>query len=560
MPGRVLIVGAGPVGLVAALSLAKAGVPSLLIDRHETPVSAPKAHAVNPRTLEICDALGVSAASLRETGASANDAGHVRFMGRLSGPEFGALPYERQDDAALAHTPFPLTNIPQPKFEAALTKAVLRQPLITFRRGVTCASLAQTPEQVVAVLEVGPDKTREHVAASYVIAADGAGSRLRGALGIAMEGPDALQHNVMIHFEADLSALTADHPALLYFLFEPATKGVLIAYDRAKTWVLMHPFDPAHEKPEDFTDDVCRRLITEAIGAPVPDLTICNVSSWTMSAQVAQTYRSARVFLAGDAAHRFPPTGGLGLNTGVVDAQNLSWKIAAVLKREAGPSLLDTYETERRPVALLNTEQSLTNAAKLFDLFGALYGPDPLKLTEHYTSIAANPHADTALALAVELQRPHFDSFNLQLGYRYCSPAIIAAPPPAKTSDVDISDYKPVFDAGAHLPHRWVIHEDKRISLLDLVPVDGFTLIAGPKGTVHIADANALGLTVLKSGTDFTDETASWTALTGLPDEGALLLRPDRHIAARLKTTTSCLHDRMAYLLAKETTREMAES
>ena len=552
MSGKVLIVGAGPVGLVAALSLAKAGIPSLLIDRRETPTTAPKAHAVNPRTLEICDSLGVPAEALRATGASANDAGFVRFVGRLSGPEFGALPYERQDATALEHTPFPLTNIPQPKFEAALAEAISREPLITLRRDVTCVALTQTPEQVVAVLEAGPDKLREHVIAPYVIAADGAGSRLRDQLGIAMEGPDALQHNVMIHFEADLSALTANHPALLYFLFEPATKGVLIAYERAKTWVLMHPFDPATEKSEQFDDLTCRHLIEEAVGAKLPDLIVRNVSPWTMSAQVAETYRKNRAFLAGDAAHRFPPTGGLGLNTGVVDAQNLSWKLAAVLNGEAGPSLLDTYEAERRPVALVNTEQSLTNAAKLFDLFGVLYGPDPLKLSEHYAQVAANHQADAALALSVELQRPHFDSFNLQLGYRYSSAAIEDAPPLVKASDVDISRYEPSFEAGAHLPHRWVMHEDARKSLLDLVPVDGFTLIAGPKAAAHAADARALGLTVLTSGTDFADESETWSVLTGLPDTGALLLRPDRHIAARLTSTKGSLRDLMARLLANE--------
>lgn len=557
MESRILIVGAGPVGQLAALLLARQGIASLLIDRRSSAASAPKAHAVNPRTLEICDSVGVSAEALRAQGASANDAGFVRFVGTLSGPEFGVLPYERQDDAALAFTPFPLTNIPQPKFEAALSAAIAVEPLIEFRRGVNCVGVTHAPSHVIAELEHVAGKEREQVTAAYVIAADGANSRLRQALGIAMDGPEGLQHNVMIHFEADLRALTDHQPGVLYFLFEPTTKGVLIAYDRAKTWVLMHPFDPALEDAASFDEPRCRQLITDALGVAVPDLNVRNIGPWVMSAQVAQAYRGGRVFLAGDAAHRFPPTGGLGLNTGVVDAQNLCWKLAAVLKGEAGEALLETYETERRPVALVNTEQSLSNASKLFDLFATLYGPDPLKTDEHYAAIAANPKADAALALSVEMQRPHFDSFNLQLGYRYHSAAIDGAPALVKASDVDISRYEPGFGPGAHLPHRWVTKEGRRISLLSLIPVDRYALIAGPDGEAWMKAAQTYKCAGLRFGTDFQDQSTTWQALTGLSGSGTLLLRPDGHIAARLEAGSgeplAILRDLMMRLNAMQT-------
>ncbi|MEP0707657.1 MAG: FAD-dependent monooxygenase [Parvibaculum sp.] len=527
----VLVVGAGPVGCLAALLLARQGIASHLVDRRPRPSSAPKAHAVNPRTLEICESAGVSATALRRAGASANDAGFVRFMGTLAGPEFGALPYERQDDAALAHTPFPLTNIPQPKFEAALFRAIESEPLVSFERGVACTALEERGDGVVATLaRMGEDETVD-VECSYVVAADGAGSRLREALGIAMEGPDALQHYIMIHFEADLRALTAARPGVLYFLFDPATSGVLIAYDRAKTWVLMHPCDPAADAPESFDEAKCRPLVEAAIADAAP-FAIRNISPWAMSAQIAERYRKGRVFLAGDAAHRFPPTGGLGLNTGAVDAQNLAWKLAAVLKGEAGEALLDTYEAERRPVAVANSEQSLMNASKLFELFGVLYGPDPARVMDHYKALAADPAASAGLPAAIEAQRPHFDSFNLQLGYRYASAALAGAPPLIPASGIDISRYEPSWEVGAHLPHRWVSRGGERVSLLSLRDPARFSLLAGPAASAWRKAADGFALHAISPGRDFTDED-DWSALTGLPADGALLVRPDGHIACR---------------------------
>ena len=234
---QILIVGAGPVGQLAALLLARHGIATRLVDRRKTRLSAPRAHAVNPRTLEICESLGVSADALRAAGANANDGGWVRFMGTLSGPEFGCLPYERQDEDALRHTPYPLSNIPQPKFEEALEEAIAAEPLIDFTRCVACLDVTEGSDSVTVVLEDVESGTRSSGSFAYVIAADGASSRIRFSLGIGMEGPEALQHYVMIHFNADLTSLTDNRPGVLYFLFDPKTAGVLIAYDRADTWV-----------------------------------------------------------------------------------------------------------------------------------------------------------------------------------------------------------------------------------------------------------------------------------------------------------------------------------
>jgi len=525
----VLIVGAGPVGQLAALLLSNHGVGSQLIDKRLTTLTAPKAHAVNPRTLEICESIGVSAARLRALGANANDGGDVRFVGTLTGPEFGALPYERQDTEALADTPFPLSNIPQPVFEEELIAKIRNTAEIDFRRGIECTALVDSGDAVTATMldtQTGEEITQSY---DYVIAADGAGSNIRQSLGVAMDGPEALSHNLMIHFSADLRALTEGRRGVLYFLFEAGVNGALIAYDHASTWVLMHPWNPAEEKLEDYDPARCRALVEKAVGQAVPDVIIENISPWTMSAQIAQQYRKGRVFLAGDAAHRFPPTGGLGLNTGAGDVQNLTWKLASVLRGEAGAALLDTYDTERQPVARFNSEQSLTNAAKIFELIVAIHGTDPAQAAERYAAVAADPGAFEELAAAVALQKPHFDSFALQLGYCYDSPAVhgeVCIP-----EITDVSDYEPSWQTGAHFPHRWVKFDGETLPLQSLIPANRFTLLCGP-GCAALECCQSLA--ALLFGRDFEDSEA-WQPLTGLPETGALLIRPDGHIAARFE-------------------------
>lgn len=528
----ILIIGAGPAGQLSALSLARHGIACDIIARRPNIGTAPKAHAVNARTLEICQSLGVDAEALRAEGASANDGGSVRFVGTLSGPQFGVLPYERQDEGALAHTPYPLTNIPQPKFEAALERHVHAEPRVNLRRNVSCNSIEDGDAGVVATLE---DLTSGDVTTStyeYVIAADGAGSQIRTALGIAMEGPEVLENFITIHFEADLRHLTDARPGVLYFLLDPDNAGVFIAYDRASTWVLMHGYNPDTESLADYDVERCAALVRKAAGVPELDLAIRNIGSWAMSAQIAETYSKGRVFLVGDAAHRFPPTGGLGLNTGAGDAQNLTWKLAAVIKGQASPDLLGTYQSERQPIARINSEQSLTNAAKIFDLYALLHGLDPEKVAEHYAAVSADPAAVDGLPEVVEAQRPHFDSFNLQIGYRYVSDALQDAMTLPAASDIETSTYQPDWQVGAHVPHSWITDGGETMSIHELFQMTRFTLLTGPEA--NGAFAATQGDVHVQSCPGNAQTGFDWYERTGLPSTGAVLVRPDGHIAARL--------------------------
>ncbi len=543
---QVLIIGAGPVGMVAALSLARSGIRCVLVDKRLERLDAPKAHAVNARTLEICERLGVSADAIRAAGASVADGGEVHFVDVLNGTCFGSLPYERQDDGALEYTPWPLVNIPQPKFEEFLSLRLTHCQGVSLLRGVNATSLWEVDTGVRAKLEVAGIDAPLDVQAEYVIAADGAGSPTRNQLGIGMTGPEALQHNMMIHFEADLRALTRAHPGLLYFCLSPDARGAFIGYERNRTWVFMQGYDPGRQTREDFDDNTCKRLIEAAAGSVIEDLVIKNVSPWTMSAQVADAYRQGRVFLAGDAAHRFPPTGGLGLNTGVADAENVAWKIARVLQGRASPDLLDTYEPERRTIAQINTQQSLTNSAKIMHVFAAVYGPDPARTAEHYAAICQNLD-DPQLREAVEIQRPHFDSFNLQLGYRYG-----ACVDPEK---IDISRYTPAFDIGDYLPLVKLVDSPW---LLGRLPNDDFALVTGPDGAAWANDQ----LAVFTEGINFVPED-SFHERAGLQANGALLIRPDGHISARWQSAPedpqAALRDSLASALGGRPATQLQE-
>ena len=532
----VLIIGAGPAGMLAAISLANAGIACTVVERHDSVRQAPRAHAVNPRTLEICQRLGIDSANIRAQGAHRDAAGRVYFNATLTGTVFGSLPYERQDDGALAHTPFPLVNISQPALETILRTALLEQPLITLLSGVTATVVEQT-EQDVKLLMTGEQTTEAR--ASYVIAADGAGSRTRETLGIKMQGPETLQQFMMIHFNADLKPHTLDRPGLLYFCLDPARSGTFIGYDASNSWVFMQGWDPASQNADDFTDAYCKELINNAAGTDLGNMTIAHKSPWTMSAQVAEQYRQGRVFLAGDAAHRFPPTGGLGLNTGVADAQNLAWKLAKVIKGEGGDALLESYATERQPIAQINSHQSLKNSAKLFELFGALYGADPAQTPARFSNICADLAAYPEVAAAVEVQRPHFDSLNLQLGYGYG-----AAVDP---DSIDISAYEPSFEVGRVLPHTPLRTNDGTSNwLLGRLSATEFSLVAGPRGQAW----QAAGLPVLVEIRDFTLATGNWWQQAGLPEGGALLIRPDGHIAGQLPIHNDQAQEKLTQLLA----------
>ncbi len=513
----VVIVGAGPTGLTAARLCRRLGRSAIVLEARDGPRREPAAHVVNARTFEIWRQVGVPMDEVMAHALPPDEAGLVHFVTALGGDVVGSLPFERQGDEMLGVTPTPLRNLSQHRIEP-----ILLDPGLDVRYGHSFTDLAETSDGVAVDVE-GPDGSYR-IRASYVLGADGAASAVRRRLGIAMDGPRAIQSFVMIHLAADFRSLAGPEPGVLYFLVDPVAGGTFVSHGIDREWVYMHGWDPDLESIDDFDDDRCRSLIRDAIADPDVEFDVLGASTWHMSAQVAQRYRSGRAFLVGDAAHRFPPTGGLGLNSGVADAHNLVWKLAAVLDGWADERILDTYEAERQPVARFNCEQSLTNAIRLAEVPRAFGFTEPGRRTrEAMEEVLEDPERRAGVEAAVTAQATHFDLLGLQLGHSYDGPLVVpdgSAPP---TVADPVRDYAPSSRPGGRLPHGWV---ESGVSTLDLVDVAVPTVLVPDEGAAP--------------GLDDGPPThvrhvprQVWTETFGAPDGVCLVVRPDQHVAYR---------------------------
>jgi len=515
----VLIVGAGPAGMTCALLLSRLGIPSRIVERRAAPQSAPAAHVVNARTFEIFRSAGVDMRAIAAACKDPADAGQVLWVTTLAGEELGRLRYERQDEDVLALTPTPLRNLSQHRLEPILLDELRRCENIDIASGHEWESAEQDGAGVTSRIRDHAGGAVYEVQSRWLIAADGAASPVRKLLGIQPIGPDRLQSFVMIHFEANLRALVGHRPGVLYWTTAPGSIGTFVAHDIDSTWVYMHPWDPDHESVQNYSETACAEIVRRAMGTDAYPFTIRTIRPWTMTAQVAERYRERRIFLVGDAAHRFPPTGGLGLNTGLQDAHNLVWKIAAVESGWAPDALLDTYEVERRPVAQQNADVSLRNA---------------MRLGEVYQALASDVTAGDAVRAAIADQAEHFDMLGLQLGFTYESGAIARDCNETPVRASSVRGYMPSALPGARVPHAWVTRAGVHVSTLDLFAYDRFTLVAGPAGQRWVeAAAGAVPIDCVVIGRDVADADGHWMKLLGIDADGAVLVRPDQHVAWR---------------------------
>src|SRR5260370_27589301 len=446
----VLIVGGGPVGLTASILLSQAGVRSFLVERHPSTAVHPKARGMRPRTMEMYGQCGVEAA-IGKAGLPPERAGLIVGAKTLAGEEIERrVPWRSGPQSAMVS---PVRNClcAQDDLEPVLRAFAELQGLGTLRFNTELEDFDQDERFVWATLADRSSGATRRIKAQYVIAADGAQSRVRRQLGVSMLGKEDVYDSVNVLMNADLRPWTAHRPAALYFIENPTMRATFLTINGIDRWgFLVNSLAAYGYNASDFTPERSAELIRDAAGVPDLPVKVLGVAPWTASAHVAEQYRHGRVFLAGDAAHEMPPTGGFGMNTGVQDVQNLAWKIAAVLAGRAAPSLLDTYHDERQPLGRAITQQSLANAVSMG------------RLNRTTERAGARPE--------------YLNEQGMIFGASYASRAVVPdGTPPAPVAN-PVTDYVPSARPGGRAPHAWLQQAGQQVSTIDLL-AKGFVLI-----------------------------------------------------------------------------------
>ena len=500
--------------------LSRHGVPSLLVERHPGTAIHPKARNIHARTMEIFGQYGVEPA-VQEAALPPDETRLLIWAESLAGREIERRVMAASTDQTLALSPSHQCFCAQDDLEPVLRRYAEGLGPGTLRFSTELVALEQSPDGVAARLVDRRDGAEQVIRARYVVAADGADSGVRRALGIGMTGREAAYQSVNILLRADLRPWTADRPAALYFIQSPRMQATFLTINARDRWgFLVNDLDRYGLHGADFTPELAVQFVREAVGAPDLPVEILGIQPWTASAQVADQFCVGRIFLAGDAAHCLPPTGGFGMNTGIQDVHNLAWKLAGVLDGWAGPTLLETYQAERLPVGRARTEQSLVNALSMGRGVSA-------EATVPPRSVTARPE--------------YLNELGLIFGDVYQSTAVIPDGTPPPTVANPVTDYVPNARPGSRAPHLWLKDQRGERRSPHQLCAGRFALLAGPDGAVLGGQARRaaarLGLPfeawTIGPGGDLADPTGAWPELYGVGPTGAVLLRPDGYVAWR---------------------------
>ncbi|MFE9770421.1 FAD-dependent oxidoreductase [Streptomyces sp. NPDC005931] len=540
----VLVVGGGIAGLSTAVFLAQQGVDCLLVERQPELSGHPRARGVHPRAMELMRAAGVedeirAMPSARLLAANSG----VIAAHSLAGPELGVLDDKYvmdigADVASLSPTPWCLCH--QGELEDVLRGRAERlgvalrfhTELLSFEQG------GPPGEEITARVRNHATGAERALKARYLVAADGARSGVRDALGIPFDG-EVFGHYVNIHFRADLTEQLAGRRFLMCYTSNASVRGALMPLDNATDWLLHVAHDPATTDAESFTGERCAELVRAATGVADLDPRIVSVSRWEGAARTADRFRDGRVFLVGDAAHVMPPSGGFGSSTGIQDAHNLAWKLAAVLDGWAGPALLGSYDEERRPISEATVEQAV------------LRSRDRQRLVDG----------------SGERQRAHpgiVEDALVWLSWRYRSSAVTAW-------DESVLPGYGVWSAendgrpGSRAPHLRLRRGGAELSVLDLFgsrPV----LLTGPDNRAWREAAQAVShelrvpIELYGIGAELTDVDDRWPELYGVTAQGAVLVRPDGVVAWRCADAPVFARNTLGAVVARLLGREDGRS
>lgn len=500
--------------------------------------------------------------------------GDTVFCTSLAGEEIGRILTwgthpARQGDHMLA-SPSSMCDIPQTYLEPILvTTAAKRGTHIRF--STEYISHEQDDAGVTATVRDRLTGFTYRIRAKYMIGADGARSVIQQELGLPMEGKMDIAGSMNITFKADLAQYVENRPSVLYWIIQPGANiggigaGAVRMVRPWHEWLAIWGFDISKPPPV-VDDEAAKAIVRKLVGIPDLELEITGKSLWGNNESYAKHLQKGRVFCAGDAIHRHPPSNGLGSNTSIQDSYNLCWKLAAVLRGEADPSLLETYSQERAPVAkqiVTRANKSSREFVHLFQALGIEEGMDERAMAaaidERKADTAAGAKKRADLVKAMDHKNYEFNAHGVEMGQFYESDAIVSdGSRPVNDRDPELY-YKASTSPGARLPHAWVGDNLHKQSTLDTAPYKSWTLITGSTGGKWVAAAKAasskLGVkvktVVIGPAKDVEDLYYDWAHLREVDEDGAILVRPDKHIAWRAKSMAKDAEGDLTAALAK---------
>src|SRR5580692_8225260 len=552
----VVVVGSGPAGAGAALLLSTLGIPNIMITKYRWTANTPRAHITNQRAMEVFRDAGIEGQVLAD--ATPHELmGDTVFCTSIAGEEIGRILTwgthpARQADYRLASPCLPV-DIPQTYLEPILVRnAVVRGTQARF--STEYLDHRQDAEGVDVQVRDRLTGQEYTIRAKYLIGADGARSKVASDIGLPMEGRMDIAGSMNITFKADISAHVGHRPSVLYWVIQPGSNvggigaGLVRMVRPWDEWLIVWGYDISQPAPV-VDEAAATQIVRSLLGLPELAVTITGTSLWGNNELYATHLQSGRVFCAGDAIHRHPPSNGLGSNTSVQDSYNLAWKLAAVLRGQAGPALLDTYSAERAPVArqiVLRANQSSREFVQLFDALGVTSAATEADMVAAIEERKANTPAGAAkraaIAVAMELKHYEFNAHGVEFGQFYESSAVVGdgsrRPSPARDPELY---YEPSTVPGAHLPHAWVGDAANKVSTLDLAPYGTFTLFTGIAGEAWADAAEKVSrdlnvpvkTVIIGPGREVTDIYYDWARVREIDEDGALLVRPDKFIAWR---------------------------
>ena len=519
----VIIVGAGPVGLTTSILLSRLGVPSLLLEKRAGVSPLPRARGVTQRTVEIWSQFGLYD-ELTDISLPPSWCHKFVYVDTLGGQVIGEMPSNSMSPGANAtFTARDFRCTSSDLIDSMLLRHARTYPLAQIRFNQELVDFEQDADGVTATVEDKQTGERRRIRGHFVVGADGANSFVRERAGIKSVGAFSLRSYVNTYFDADLSRWTKGREAALIWTLARGVEGCFQPLDGRRRWMCQIQLGPEEDPQERWAPERVISRIGDMIGPEGHgvDIELHSAATYTISALIAERLRDERVLLVGDAAHKIPPFGSFGMNTGVQTAHNLAWKLAAVLSGAAPLALLDTFDVERREVAQRVCSVGRVNAGY----------------------VAAIQAAETleAKRAAIGASTTYGNWVGIDLGVYYeRAGAFVPDESPQPTIADPVSDYAPTAKPGHRAPHFWARLGADRVSSVDLFQRD-FVVLTGTKGKPWITAAKrigaqgSLGLVAYEVGTtgDLVPESASFTELYGIEETGVVLVRPDGHVAVR---------------------------